>query len=178
MTPLPSATPTNGQPPALSLRERPDILHQQSDGLGALSGASIGVAAWFEGKPFRGYGLRLYLTNYGVTYETKDDQGDIDSASYVERRLALFFTSFNRFGPFTIGTGIGLGLELDNTTRCIGSGPGTNEFRALDRAFGDCDNRDILVSLRRDGTDAVNVNTAEFNSVDIATRLSLGVTID
>jgi hypothetical protein len=166
-------------PPMLSLAGRADNLTQHSDGLGPLSGASIGGAFWFNGKPFKGYGLRIFFTNYGMRYESSDSLGRIDQASYVERRLTAMFTSFNRFGPFTIATGIGLGMELNGTTRCVS--PIGGRIVATDEPVGDCDSRDIELALDRPTSgsfDRVDVNTAEFNTVDIATRLSIGASFD
>ena len=75
-------------------------------------------------------------------------------------------------GGVAVETGIGLGIELNDTTRCIDA---TGD--AVSRPIRNCDERDIEVLLNSGG-DRVDVNTAEFNSIDIATRLSIGVAID
>jgi hypothetical protein len=167
------------QPPMLSLAGRADNLSQHSDGLGPLSGASLGVGFWLSGKAFKKYGIRVFMTNYGMRYQSDDDLGKIDEAAYVERRLTAMFTSVSRFGAFTIATGIGLGIEMNDTTRCI-IDDGFGGFAAQSEPIGDCDSRDIELLLDRPsvGFDRIDVNTAEFNTIDIATRLSLGVSFD
>ena len=93
-------------------------LTQHSNGLGPLSGVSVGVGAWLWGEPFRGYVLRLELTNYGYSYRTADSAGTIDRVDFTERRLSLFIGSHSRFGPFTFAGGFGLGYELNQAERC------------------------------------------------------------
>jgi hypothetical protein len=168
----------NTKPVVIGSFERPDALTQHSRGLGALSGTSIGVAFWLMGTPFKRYALEIMLTNHAMKYETKDDEGLIDVVDTSERRLTLMLRSPTRFGAFVFDFGIGIGIELAKQTRCIDNTVG---FPATDQAFGDCSERDILIKLEDTTTqmpDRANVNTAEFNSVDIATRLSLGVAFD
>ncbi len=95
-----------------------DALSQHSNGVGPLSGASLGAGFWLSGTPFNGYVIRAYFTNYGYTYETRDGAGLIDRVSVTERRFVGFFGSHSRFGPFTIAGGFGLGYELNQQERC------------------------------------------------------------
>jgi hypothetical protein len=173
----------NTGPPMLSLSGRADNLSQHSDGLGPLTGSSVGVAFWLSGRPFRRYGIRLFMTNYGMRYESQNDTGRvIDSASYVERRLTAMFTSVTRFGPFTIATGIGLGVELNGTTRCVTPDNSASGFSAQSSPVGGCDKHNIEVLLDDPNLvaqpDKVDVNTAEWGTIDLATRLSIGATFD
>ncbi len=109
------------KPPTLNWAGRNDSLHQESNGLGPISGASIGTGFWLGGKPFRGYVLRATLTDYGYKYVARDDLGLIDRVNLVERRLVFSFGSVSRIGFFTIGGDIGLGVELNRRRRCIGT---------------------------------------------------------
>jgi hypothetical protein len=122
------------QPPTFNWLGRDSSVHQESNGLGPISGASIGAGFWLEGKAFRGYVLKAILTDYGYKYVAKDDAGVIDHANQVERKLFGFFGSYSKIGIFTIGGGIGIGAELNRRRRCIASEatatspavPGTN----------------------------------------------------
>ena len=107
------------KPPLFNWIERDTDVHQESTGLGPISGASIGIGFWLEGKPFRGYVLRGVLTDYGYKYVAKDELGVIDHANMVERRLFASFGSYSKFGVFTIGGEIGIGAELNRRRRCF-----------------------------------------------------------
>jgi hypothetical protein len=164
-----------GESPLLGPSTRPDNVVQSSDGLGPLSGASIGGAFWLQGKPFKGYGLRLFLTNYGMRYEATDSLGLVDEATYLERRLTMMFTSVSRFGPFTIATGIGLGYQFPNESRCV--------FLLSNPIATDSEGcgKNVQLALARNPTraDIFDVNSTEIaGSIDIAMRLSLGVSFD
>lgn len=114
---------TDSQPPFMNLGSLPATLYQNSNGLGAMSGASIGAGFWLNGNPFRGTVLRFYYTNYGYRYTSKDDGGAIiDEASHTERRLVAFIGSHSKWGVFTIASGIGLGMELNRERRCFVGG--------------------------------------------------------
>lgn len=110
---------TNEQPPLMNLGSLPATLRQESNGLGALSGASIGAGFWLNGEPFRGTVLRLIYTNYGYRYISRLDDGrEMDNAVHTERHLVGFLGSHSKWGPFTIASGIGLGVELNRERRC------------------------------------------------------------
>jgi hypothetical protein len=154
----------NSEPPAFNLRGREDTISQHSDGLGALAGATLGVGFWLEGEPFEGYVLKAFLTNYGFEYRATDDIGEFDKVSHVERRFYGFFGSYNRWGFFTLGGGIGLGVELNEETRCA---PNTG---------AQCDEDELQIKLERTNS-AVDLNTP-LHPVDLMFRLSLGIVID
>jgi hypothetical protein len=63
--------------------------------------------------------LRGTLTDYGYKYVAKDELGVVDHANMVERKLFASFGSYSRWGVFTIGGEIGLGVELNRRRRCI-----------------------------------------------------------
>jgi hypothetical protein len=105
-------------PIAINYAGLDDPLTQHSRGIGPLSGISLGVAAWLWGEPFKGYVLRLEITNYAYSYRTKDAAGQIDRVDFTERRAILFIGSHSRFGAFTFAGGFGLGYELNQQTRC------------------------------------------------------------
>jgi hypothetical protein len=109
------------EPPSFNFVGRDTNLRQESHGIGALSGVSIGPSFWLEGKPFRGYVLRAVLTNYSYRYVAYDPAtgAEIDAAAHVERVLGGFFGSYSKIGIFTIGGGIGLGVELNRERRCF-----------------------------------------------------------
>jgi len=156
----------NSEPPAFNLRGREDTISQHSDGLGALAGATLGVGFWLEGEPFEGYVLKALLTNYAFEYRGTDDAGLFDSVSHVERRFYGFFGSYNRWGFFTLGGGIGLGVELNEESRCA-----PNSGVA-------CDEDELQIKLgRQNGSGAVDLN-GPLHPVDLIARISLGIVID
>lgn len=110
---------TDEQPPFMNLGSFPANVYQKSNGVGALSGASIGAGFWLNQTPFRGTVFRVLFTNYGYSYETTDDAGRIDIASHTDRRIYGFLGSHSKWGPFTIASGIGLGAELNRQRRCM-----------------------------------------------------------
>lgn len=134
---------TSSQPPYMNLSSFPGTLEQKSNGLGAMSGASIGAGFWLSGKPFVGTVLRFYYTNYGYQYTSKYESGAVlDEVKHTERHLALFIGSHQKWGPFTIATGIGLGVEMNREKRCFDTNliPSTT-----------C-NKDVFDILIQDGT--------------------------
>lgn len=156
---------TDDQPPYMNLGSLPATLSQKSNGLGAMSGASIGAGFWLSGDPFRGTVLRFSYTNYGYTYTSKDDAGTvIDQASHTERHLVGQIGSHYRWGAFTIASGIGLGMEMNRERRCYVGGS---------YVTSGC-NKDVfeLGITRRD--DHQNLNGA-LHPVYLTFRLSLGV---
>jgi hypothetical protein len=93
-------------------------LTQHSNGIGPISGVSVGAGAWLSGEPFQGYVLRLEFENDGYQYRASDAQGVFDQVTFTERRLVGFFGSHSRFGAFTFAGGFGLGYELNQVERC------------------------------------------------------------
>jgi hypothetical protein len=109
---------TTQSPIALNYAGLDDPLTQHSNGLGPISGVSIGAAVWLSGEPFQGYALRFEFENYGYEYRSADAQGVFDHVTFTERRLIAFFGSHSRFGAFTFAGGFGLGYELNQVQRC------------------------------------------------------------
>ena len=163
----------NDQPPLMNLRGVDEELTQHSNGLGSMSGASLGLGFWLEGKPFEGQVLRVILTNYGYEYRTADDAGEIDSLKHTERQLYGFFGSHSRWGFFTLSAGIGLGVELNKQERCYPEPPATPK---TDAKTSGCDGQ-LLISIDRNTTALANVNGG-LHPVYLLGRFSLGVVID
>jgi hypothetical protein len=158
-------------PIAINYAGLDDPLKQHSNGLGPISGVSLGVGAWFWGEPFKGYVLRLELTNYGYNYRSQDSAGTIDSVDFTERRLILFIGSHSRFGAFTFAGGFGLGYELHQVERCGLSRSGNDDvIRARD---SDCRGKQ-QVALDRDLSERADLN-GPLHPVYFQARFSLGV---
>ena len=161
------------QPPGFSIAGREDTLYRESDGLGPLSGTSIGLGFWLEGKALHGYVLRAILTNYSYQYIAKDDAGEFDNVSHVDRHFYGYFGSHAVWGVFTLAGGLGLGVELNKERRCFES-DGTPTRSGCDS--------ELLIKAAR-----FNPNSSEnpvfdlgggLGGVQILGRISLGVTID
>ncbi len=162
----------NDQPPTLNFNGMEDVLYQHSNGLGALAGSSLSVGFWLEGKPFHGYVLRAILTNYGYTYETKDDLGKIDEVDHTERHFYGYIGSQSTWGAFTIGGGIGLGVELNKEQRCFS----TNSVASA-QTSGCRDDDEQLIALDRTVSKVADVNSP-LHPIQLMARFSLGIVID
>lgn len=107
---------------------RDDEISQHSNGLGPISGTSIGLGFWLDGRVLHGYFIRAIFTNYGYKYTSPAGQGTNtagdtvnfagDSHVHTDRVLEGMFGSNATWGPFTIGGGIGLGVDLNHEVRC------------------------------------------------------------
>jgi hypothetical protein len=159
------------QPPSFSISGREDTLYQESDGLGPLAGTSIGLGFWLEGKALHGYVLRAILTNYSYHYIAKDAAGEFDNVSHVDRHFYGYFGSHAVWGVFTLGGGIGLGVELNKEKRCF-----LNDADATPTRDG-CDN-ELLIKGDRPPVETVADLSGGLGGVQILGRISLGVTID
>ena len=118
---------------------------------------------WLEGEPFEGYVLRAELSNYAISYQSDDDQGPIDTGfTHVERHFIGRFGSYSRWGVFTLGGELGLGVELNKETRCP--------------AGIQCEDNEMVLLIDR------NNNAADINGplhpVILTFSLSLGFIID
>jgi hypothetical protein len=163
----------NDSPPALNLEGREDNLFQESNGLGALSGATLGLNFWLNGKAFKGYALGLGFTNYGLRYETRTSAGRvIDTVTKTERQFYGMLNSVSRWGAFTLGGGLGLAYQLSKKERCFPASAVTPED-ATDQNCGG----ELQVALDRSVTKIINMNGFLYPMALMA-RLSLGVTID
>jgi hypothetical protein len=158
------------QPPGFSIAGREDTLYRESDGLGALSGTSIGLGFWLEGKALHGYVLRAILTNYSYQYIAKDSNGQFDNVSHVDRHFYGYFGSHAVWGVFTLAGGIGLGVELNKEKRCF-----LNDANATPTRSG-CDN-ELLIKANRGATEVIDLGGG-LGGVQLLGRISLGVTID
>ncbi|HYP86841.1 MAG TPA: hypothetical protein VEQ59_01775, partial [Polyangiaceae bacterium] len=160
-------------PPWLNFGGGDSRVYQSSAGWGALSGATLGVNFWPH-KVFKGYVIRTGFTNYSLEYETKASGGGarIDFVPHVKRQLYAMLGSVERWGPFTIAGGIGLGYDLNKETRCYPS----NARSTADATPGDCDEIQIATPVSG-GLAAIPVTSFTY-PWDIIGRISLGVTID
>ncbi len=150
---------TDGTPPTLdSYTDRASSVSQSSNGLGPLSGTSIGAGFWLGGHVFQGYVLRAIFTNYGYGYRTSDDNGGlVDRLSHTDRQLIGMIGSVSTFGVFTIAGDFGLGVDLNHETRCVDS--------------SHCDGLELTL-----GNGTVVDVAPSFYPVVIAARFSFGVT--
>jgi hypothetical protein len=162
----------NDQPPTLNFSGLDEILYQHSNGLGALAGSSLSVGFWLGGEAFQGYVLRAILTNYGYTYETKDELGTIDEVSHTERHAYAFLGSQSSWGAFTIAGGIGLGVELNKEQRCFA----TNNVASA-QTSGCEDDDEQLIALDRNVNQVADVNSP-LHPIQLMGRISLGIVID
>jgi hypothetical protein len=147
-----------------------DPVTQHSNGIGPLSGVSVGVGAWLWGEPFKGYVLRLEFTNYGYSYRSDDSQGRIDRVDFTERRVLLFIGSHSRFGAFTFAGGFGLGYELNQETRC---GLSSSSSDTIQARTSDCRGRQ-QIALDRGVQERMDLN-GPLHPVYFLARFSLGV---
>jgi hypothetical protein len=159
----------NQSPPTFNLGSRSAELTQHSNGLGALAGTSVGAGFWLEGKPYRGYVLRAIFTDYGFTYRSADDLGQIDEVSHTERHFYGFLGSHNRWGAFTLAGGLGLGVELNKQKRCFSA-----NATSVSAATTSCRNDELQIALDRSVTDVANLNSWSY-PVELLFRFSLGV---
>ena len=158
---------TTKAPPTLNYSPYQDsTINQHSNGIGAISGAAIDAGFWFGRKPLEGNVLRVGLSDYGYTYNSKDALGTFDSVNHTDREFFVMFGQHSRWGAFTIAGGIGLGYALNKQNRCFKAGLPTS----------DCPKDENLIALDRSFTDG---NSANLNSFlypfDLLARFSLGV---
>jgi len=161
---------TNEQPPTLDLSSFPDVLHQKSNGLGALAGVSTSVGIWLSGKPFDGFVLRPFYSVLALRYESRDAGVQIDATDRTEHFLGLMLGSEDKWGAFTIGYSFGLAKNLNDQRRCfttVNSAPSSN-----------C-NDDVqeLVLSRDPNQRSVDLN-GSLHPYYLVGRLSLGVAFD
>jgi len=156
-------------PPAFRLDFDDEVLTQHSNGLGALAGTSIGVGFWLSGKPLRGTVFRAIFTNYAITYRASDAAGVFDEVSHTERQFFGFLGSNATWGVFTLGGGIGLGVELNEEKRCFTDGE-------LAQPTSDCQRDELQIALRREDDPPVADINSSLHPVQLMGRISLGVT--
>lgn len=164
----------NDSPPVFNFAGEPDSLTQASNGLGPISGSSFGLGFWLNGSPLKGYVLRVIYTNYGYTYETKDGSTPIDKVNFTERRLFGMFGSHFNFGPLTIATGIGLGVELNRPQRCYKEG----DLAPDARTSGCKDSDEQIIATHNDATDKPYDINGWAHPIYVAGRISIGIMLD
>lgn len=165
---------TSTEPLLLNYSRFDNTLTAHSRGIGPISGASLGAGVWLMGEPFSGYVIRLNFTNYAYTYQAADGGGTFDKVEVTERRIALFFGSHSRFGPFTIAGGFGLGLELNQNERCglARASSSGDAFRITGRT-SDCEGKQ-LIALNRNLSETADLN-GPLHPVYFEARFSFGV---
>jgi len=164
----------NTTPPTFNFAGRDDPISQHSNGLGPISGASLGAGFWFLGEPFNGYVLRALFTNYGYTYEAKQDGVVYDKVNHTERWLELLIGSQTRFSFFTLGGAIGLGYELNQDQRCIVN----RGLPTVMAATSHCpDSDELQIRTSPDGSSIADLNGG-LHPFYIVGRFSLGVAFD
>jgi hypothetical protein len=172
---------TGEQPPLLGLRGREDVLHRRGDGLGALSGTSIGLGFWPGARGMKGTVLRILYQNYSYQYVTQTQGGAVidPGFSHTFRNFMGFFGSHSRWGAFTLAGGILLGVDLNKFERCYQSSVAPPDTIGAPKGSG-CGEWEI--GLSRDP--ATNrpleiISVSDFlYPIILDFRLSLGVTID
>jgi len=164
----------NSTPPSFNLSGRDDSISQESNGIGPISGASIGAGFWLSGEPLRGYVLRAVLTNYGYTYKASDSAGVFDHVNVTERRFFVYFGSHSRWGAFTIAGGIGLGYELNQQQRCFAN----DDIDLPTSSSAVCGNDGELRIALDPSADAQADLNGGFHPIYLAARFSLGVAFD
>jgi hypothetical protein len=152
------------QPPAMN--DFDGVLSQHSNGIGALAGTSIGVGFWLGGEAFRGQVLRAIFTNEAYTYRSGDSLGRIDEVSHTERHFYGFIGSYDRWGPFTIGGGFGLGVELNEERRCFTDAD-------VASATDDCSDEQFQIALDREVRETAGLNSS-LHPIQLMGRISLG----
>jgi hypothetical protein len=164
----------NTTPPSFNFAGRDDPISQHSNGLGPISGASLGAGFWFSGTPLEGYVIRALFTNYGYTYESKDSKGVFDKVNHTERWFELLIGSQSRFSFFTIAGAIGLGYELNQDQRCIVN----RGLPTMTSATSGCpDSGELQILTDRDGSSIADLNGG-LHPFYIVGRFSLGVSFN
>jgi hypothetical protein len=169
----------NEEPPTFNFSGREDPLSQESNGIGPIAGASLGVGFWFAGEPLNGYVIRAALTNVGITYKASDASGVFDKVSHVERRFVAMIGSHSRFGFFTIAGGLGLGYELNQAERCYTDGVNSDSVATRNG----CPDGELQIAIDDPGAlggrppSVVDLN-GFLHPVYLEGRFSIGVSFD
>ncbi|MBX3184676.1 MAG: hypothetical protein KIT72_05310 [Polyangiaceae bacterium] len=108
----------NEQPPMLNFKGVDDTIYQESSFIGAMSELSVAASFWLE-APLEGYVLRGVLNYASYDFVAKDNQGEFDRVTDSGAQVLFFFGSYGKYGPISIGGGIGLGTHLGSGERCL-----------------------------------------------------------
>lgn len=166
--------------PSFNLRGREDNVHQEGGLAGALAGGRIGLGFWVQGEVMEGYVLRLIYAGeryrYVAEYDTADPLGEFeDAATQSTRRFYFFFGSQRRWGFFTLGGGIGLGIEMNRTPRCFdGVNATASRSKSVCESVPGIDGDEFFLSLDPNRNEILDLNGA-LHPVYLEARLSLGV---
>lgn len=142
------------------------VVSQESNGVGALAGTSVGAGFWLSGKPMKGTVLRAIVTNYAYTYTATDQNGAFDSVSHVDRHFYGYIGGHSTWGLFTLAGGLGIGVELNKEQRC---------FSGMRIATSGCRNESLALALDRTWSQAIDLHSSTY-PIQLMFRLSLGVT--
>lgn len=153
----------NSEPVYFNLSNHEDTLSQEGDFIGAMSEINIGASFWLE-APLEGYVLRGIFTHGAYTYKATDDQGEFDSVDESFNKLTFFFGSYGKYGPVSIGGGIGLGTFLGKQERCFDA--------AGAEQTSDCEG-ELQIQVDRQGT-VGNLHSGIY-PIDISGRIEFGV---
>jgi len=173
----------NEEPPTFNFAGREDPLSQESNGLGPIAGASLGVGFWLGGQPLNGYVVRVMLTNVGITYKSSEGNIEFDKVTHTERRFVVMLGSHSRFGFFTIAGGIGLGYELNQGTRCFRDVSTSTNEGSVATSSGCADDGELQIALDRPSVNGPsNLEVADLNGwlhpIYLEGRFSIGVSFD
>lgn len=166
-----------------------DDIFQKSDGLGPLSGVSLGLGFWLDGDTFNGSVLRAGFAINNMAYRSEaleDDaslgvlRGDVfDEVTLRERKLSFHFGSHRTWGFFTLAGGIGLDYELRDDRRCIAQ---TGSVWLAETDSESCTDDDAYELARGPVGTTVEPPTANvfgaLHPFAITGRLSLGFVLD
>ncbi|MBM4361917.1 MAG: hypothetical protein FJ104_04500 [Deltaproteobacteria bacterium] len=158
-------------PATLNFTGGTDPLRQASDGLGPMSGSSIGLGFWPGGKALRGTVLRFIYQVNAMEYRTVDEGRTVDRLTHTEQALLGMIGSHSRIGAFTIAGGFGLGVDMNEEERCYGRSDGI-AGEPTGRGCGE-----LHLALDRDVKSVYDVGGFAY-PVLIAGRISLGATFD
>ncbi len=107
----------NDSPPMFNLGGHEDTIYQESNFIGAMSEINLGASFWFE-APLEGYVLRVLLNHGNYKYVAKDSDGEFDSVVDDSNKLIVMLGSYGKYGPVSLGGGIGIGRYLGAPERC------------------------------------------------------------
>jgi hypothetical protein len=144
----------------------PRTVSQSSEGLGAMSGASVDLGIWLSGDSFNGNVIRVGFGSHSLHYESEYG----DSVNFTEQRIAVLFGSHRTWDWFTIAGAFGLSYETNDEQRCF---PDVNDVPS---STG-CDDEGVLLRTTSDPRDDFPVGGFIY-PYDFMFRFSLGVAID
>ncbi|MCA9626246.1 MAG: hypothetical protein KC766_01210 [Myxococcales bacterium] len=157
----------NSEPPAFNLHGREDTLSQEGNFIGAMSEINLGASFWLE-APLEGYVLRAIYNHAAYSYKATDDQGQFDAVDEKSDKLIFFFGSYGKYGPVSIGGGLGIGYYLGNQQRCAEDGGQLPQ----NARTSDCDG-ELNIAIDRQGNYA-DIHPGIY-PIDISGRIEFGV---